>query len=172
MKKSLVTTTLVCVLAFFLGHFFNSEKMTINYDQPLSELIKGGDYNEIYLDTANYKVSERGIKKIRVKLFKFNYPANYYDAMEILRKISNRGYRPANLHELLQYKIEHPEPKICIIALGSVYVDKAGYKNSPFIIESLSGSNEFAYILTEDGDHSGYITTNDLQEIAFLAVKK
>lgn len=174
MKKLLVIIIILGVLTFVVKNFFFSEEITVNYNQPLIELIKGGDYNQVFLDTTKYKFSNTGEKKIKVKLFKFNYPANQYNQINVLREISNKGYRPASLHELLEYKIKNSDPKISVIALGSIYIDYGGYKHYPILIESLSDSNEFIYTLSEIysyGDRRT-ISLDNLQEIAFLAVKK
>lgn len=177
MKKTLLTTALIiasaliAVLAIiFTVESRTSEVITINYSQPISELIQSGNYSVVFIKSENYKVKQKGIEKIKVRLFTFHFlPLNEYNEHEeeyVLQTISDKGYRPANFIELLHYKITHPNPKMNIIALGSVYVDI--YKNSPVIQKFIDSNNNIVYRLDEDRARCGYFGSG----IGFLAVKK
>ena len=171
-KGTLIVLVLVVVLvAIFATGIRIYETMTIDYSQPVGELIQAGNYSSVSIQPENYKIKKNGVEKIEVKLFTFHFPANEYREEYVLKAISDKGYRPANFTELLHYKISHPNPKINIIALGSVYIDVARYKNSPFIHEFIDSNNIVKYRLDEDGARLGYFSTNNLNEIGFLAVK-
>lgn len=149
-----------------------SEKRTIDYLEPLDEVIKKGDYTDISLDLNNYEFKKSGKERIELNLF----PARFLkdgDPMSIIDRMDASACRPANIIELLHYKTLYKDPGLDIIALGSVSFNLKGEMCSPIIIQHKNGKDKSKYSLSEIPiSEDKNIFNKGNKKIAFLAVYK
>lgn len=99
----------------------------VNYDQSIEELVRLGKYvfSDNRIDTKHFPTNRVGKAEMEIKLIHFNRSILSKDAIE---KMDKKGYRPAELHELLAFgeKYSDVQHKFSIIALGSVWQDSDG----------------------------------------------
>lgn len=103
--------------------------LVVDYSRSLKDSIAAGSYDWVNKDITeeNFPAEkdERGKKKVTFRPFCFNFNPDI-KSEEIIRKMKDEGYRPANIRELLAFGEANPElqKKFRIIALGSIWVDR------------------------------------------------
>ncbi len=107
-------------------------------ENSLKELIAEGNYDYVNREITekNFPEKEYVSDVNKYKLFYFN---KYITSEEAIKEMGEM-YRPATLKELLTFGIANPElqREFPIIALGSVWVHRFGYRRVP----CLDGSSD------------------------------
>ena len=102
----------------------------VNYEQPVEEAVRTAldrtDGDGLYVGTrvdhgihsGNFKTERRGVASVKVELIHFDQ--HLYD-LDVLGVIDRRGYRPAELHELLALSKKFPNLSLDfpLVELGS-----------------------------------------------------
>ena len=105
--------------------------VTVDYSKSVTELVKEGKYDWANDDiTADHFPSkEKGTKRIKIALFKFDHDISGED---VIRKMG-KGFRPASLKEILSLGAQYPDlqRKDWIVALGSTWRGSYGYVYVP-----------------------------------------
>lgn len=176
MKTSSIVIATFLVTTFLSASlwYFSDQSIKIDYSQKIEKLVKAGNYKDVFIHLSDYPLAKKsGTDQVVVKLFSFDCRSNVYPTREILQKIDDRGYRPADLYELLSYKLQNPKPGKNILALGSVSESSSHpyRKYSPYIQLFVDENNQLKYRLSEAHEWMGnYIC--DGEEVEFLAVSK
>ena len=114
--------------------------ITVNYGLSVEDAVKLGRYDwaNIEITGNNFPTTRRGKIEVVVELIHFNHVISTKDALNELDKM---GYRPAELHELLAFGEKHPDVQceFPIMALGSVWQDRNGFRCVPYLVEDGSG---------------------------------
>jgi hypothetical protein len=112
-------------------------KVTVDYDQPLSQAIAAGGYDFVYeyITPENFPPARKGKVTVEIAVIDMGRNAT---ADEILAELDRRGFRPANLQEFLTYGAENhvpPPRKVWTVALGSGWRSREGDRYVPVLIE-------------------------------------
>lgn len=118
-------------LGLSLEDFPVCSTVIVDYDRQLPEIIQAGEYDLVNTDITpeHFPISGEGKHKVSIALWHFGREVTYD---EILAKMSQHGYRPATIVELLAFGRSFPGHKISgyqIIALGSIW--KAPWPSGP-----------------------------------------
>lgn len=115
----------------------NSYPLFVNYDFPVGDAVKLGNYNWVNSDitSKNFPTTRTGKAEVVVKLIHFN---RYISTNKALRELDRMGYRPAELHELIAFGAKYPDVQreFPIVALGSVWRGRFGYRYVPSLFGS------------------------------------
>jgi len=110
----------------------NTYPLSVDYDLSVENAVKLGQYNWTNGDITgkNFPTTRTGKVEVVVELIRFNCAISTKDAQ---RELDQRGYRPAELHELLAFGEKYPElqRQFPIVALGSVWRGRRGYRYVP-----------------------------------------
>jgi len=113
--------------------------LEVDYDQPIEDARKAGvyDWENSDITSNNFPTIRKGKAKIVLHLIHLNREVNSEPTIAELDKI---GLRPAETHELLALGAAHPElqRQFPIIALGSVWQVRPGYRRVPFLSRHVS----------------------------------
>jgi len=114
----------------------NAYLLFVDYGKSVEDGVKAGRYNwsNPNITSKNFPTKRKGTAVVEVELVHFN---RYIWTAEILHKLDKMGCRPAELHELLAFGEKHPEAQqeFPVIALGSVWRDRNGHRNVPYLYE-------------------------------------
>jgi len=98
----------------------NTFSITVDYDRGICSAIGEGAYDCVlnFESLTDHTTEKSGKDKIEVKLLCFR---GLLTTEKILSKIDKKGYRPAEVFELLAFGAQHPElqRKFTIVALGT-----------------------------------------------------
>ncbi|MCL5795390.1 MAG: hypothetical protein M1338_03460 [Patescibacteria group bacterium] len=112
----------------------NCYQITVDYDQPLDQAIKVGHYDWHNDDiTSEHFPSERSGKfEMETDLVHFGHDISTDNA---LAELDKRGFRPADLHELLAFGAKYPEVQreFPVVGLGSVWQGPDGSRLCPYL---------------------------------------
>ena len=107
----------------------------MDYGRSVEDGIKAGryDYTNPHITSINFKTEKterKGKADLVIELVRFNRMISTDDA---LRELDGRGYRPAELRELLAFGEKYPDVqrKFPIVALGSVWRLRFGNRFVP-----------------------------------------
>ncbi len=107
---------------------------TVDYDQPLEEMITAGNFNHVdhQLNPDDFSSQQKGRAKLNFYVIA-SKPGASTD--EIIDKLDTRGLRPATLPELLAFGSKYPDEqrKYFIYALGSIIHRSAGDRSVAYI---------------------------------------
>ena len=103
-------------------------KVTINYDQSLTQAIKAGKYDHVsmHITSENFPSSRKGKAEVEVRLFRFgrNLSSNFSNK-EAMAEMDREGYRPATLREFLELVPKHTgfikKKNFIVLVLGSTW---------------------------------------------------
>ena len=110
--------------------------VVVDYNLSLVEMIKAGKYDWVNdgITQKHFPLQEKGLGKIgfTITLLHLN---RYISSDEAIEKISEAGYRPATLPELLALGESQPElqRQFPIVALGSVWQCRGGPRCVPYL---------------------------------------
>ena len=94
----------------------------VNYDLSVESLVANGkyDWKNENITNKNFPTTKKGEVSLNMELVHFNQTLT---SEEVIADLKKRGFRPAELHELLSFGIQYPEEqrKYPIVALGSVW---------------------------------------------------
>ena len=128
--------------------------VTADYSKTIDEMLKNGKYDWANDDiTADHFPSkEKGTKRIKIALFKFDHDISGED---VIRKMG-KGFRPASLKEILSLGAQYPDlqRKDWIVALGSTWRDSDGNVYVPYL--GNDGGFRSLYLRWWDGDWRSY----------------
>jgi hypothetical protein len=128
--KSLVRGKIVTAAPAMKGQAQFS--FTVNYDQPIEEARKAGNYDWENSDitSKNYPTSRKGTADIVLHIEHFD---RQISSETVIAELDKKGLRPAETHELLALGATYPElqREFPIIALGSVWQDRDGGRSVP-----------------------------------------
>ena len=108
----------------------------VDYGRSLEGFIKAGSYDRVNPDITeeNFPPAEHeaGTKKQTFKLYHFGKKT---ESDWVIAEMAKDGKRPATLRELLAFRENNPElqRKFPIIALGSVWVGRDGYRRVVYL---------------------------------------
>lgn len=109
---------------------FQTIKVKVDYDLPLSESIKLGNYHipNKHVSDEFLSTIKEGKKEVEIILFTIDHQAF---ANEIISEMAKQNLRPANVQELLAigYTLPNLQEEFPIIAFGSV----ATVDGDPFV---------------------------------------
>ncbi|MDP2946269.1 MAG: hypothetical protein Q8N61_02345 [bacterium] len=112
----------------------NTYPLSVNYDLPVEGAVKLGQYDWANGDITgkNFPTTRTGKAEVVVELIHFNRVISTKDAQ---RELDQRGYRPAELHELLAFGEKYPElqRQFPIVAPGSVWQYRVGDRRVPYL---------------------------------------
>ncbi len=95
-------------------------QLSVNYGASVAQLVKMGKYKDPHPDIndKNFKTKRKGKKHLEAQLVHFGRDMS---SEAVLAELDRLGLRPAELHELLAFGIEHPDEQLKhpIVALGS-----------------------------------------------------
>ena len=118
----------------------NTYPLSVDYDLSVENAVKLGQYNWTNGDITgkNFPTTRTGKVEVVVELIRFNCAISTKDAQ---RELDQRGYRPAELHELLAFGEKYPElqRQFPIVALGSVWRGRVGSRGVPYLYGFGSG---------------------------------
>ena len=118
----------------------NTYPLSVDYDLSVENAVKLGQYNWTNGDITgkNFPTTRTGKVEVVVELIRFNCAISTKDAQ---RELDQRGYRPAELHELLAFGEKYPElqRQFPIVALGSVWQGRDGDRDVPCLVGDGSG---------------------------------
>lgn len=113
----------------------NAYSLIINYDLSVEKAIKAGKYDWVNSDITSdhFPSMETGEKEVSIELIYFGRDMGTDD---VLRELDKMSLRPANLKELLALGEKFPDiqREFPIIALGSVWRDRYGYRGCAFLL--------------------------------------
>ncbi len=107
--------------AFRSGQAF---QLSVNYMRPLSKAIALGRFNGYNDDITSERfppnTNECGVEFATMRLFSFG---RYVSSDDAVAAMTEEGFRPATLRELLSFAAQFPEEQLAnpIVALGSVW---------------------------------------------------
>ena len=101
---------------------FPAFPVVVDCSQTLEQMVKAGKYDWMELDihSSDLQVNCRGISKVDVVLVPMHGP--HMEPEDLLRELDSRGFRPAELPELLAFGATYPEKQRefpPIVGLGS-----------------------------------------------------
>ena len=136
----------------------------VDYSKTLYEMIAAGkyDWKNKNITTVNFPHDNTlGEVKVDVEYIHFD---RYIFTKDALAEIDRRGFRPTTIHELLAFGAQYPEEqrKFPIIALGSVWTDRDGYR----FVGCLSGNGSGRFL------RLNYVEGEWYDRYRFLAVRK
>lgn len=95
----------------------------VNYNEPIEQMVNAGHYDgiDIRINGENFPLNRTGVVDIKLGITRFNYRI-YSDSL--LSSFTRRGYRPANIAELLAFGASYPslQFQFWIVALGSLWI--------------------------------------------------
>ena len=105
-----------------------------NWEGHNSEGINSGDFPELQAKKGVFPAQRHNLLNTQITLIHINHKVTTQEALEVL---TEKGYRPANLYELLALGAQHPDLQRGlkkIVALGSSMstIDEGGYRVGPF----------------------------------------
>lgn len=113
----------------------NTFLLSVDYGRSIEEGVKAGRYDWANSDitSKNFLTNKlKGTVEVAVELIHLN---RVVSTSEALRELDKAGYRPAELHELLAFGEKYPElqRKFPVVALGSVWQDRLGSHDVPYL---------------------------------------
>jgi hypothetical protein len=97
-----------------------TQKLTVNYDRSIEDLVAAGDYDSTNRDVTdnNFPSSESSEKEVEFGMFHYG---ECISSEKAIANMEEAGFRPATMKELLSYGEKNPEEQreYLIIALGS-----------------------------------------------------
>lgn len=116
--------------------------ITVDYGRSVEDGVKTGRYDWSCSDitTRNFPTPAnlKGTVEVTVELIPFNRTIS---SDNVLRELDRRGYRPAELQELLAFGEKYPDVQrqFPVVALGSVWQDPDGGRSVPCLFGDGSG---------------------------------
>jgi len=118
----------------------NTYPLSVDYGRSVEKGVKAGRYDWANSDitSRNFPTERKGTAEVVVELIHFN---RNISTDEALRELDKAGMRPAELHELLAFGKKYPEVQreFPIVALGSVWQYRDGFRVVPFLYRDGSG---------------------------------
>ncbi len=115
----------------------------VDYDQPLNEAIKVGEYDEMSdnIMEKNFPSTQKGKQIVTMELVHFN---RYIESEDAVKEMDKMGLRPATARELLAFGAKNHElqREFPIIGLGSVVQGLGGRRH----VLALHGSSNGRYL--------------------------
>jgi len=131
----------------------NTYPLSVDYDLSVENAVKLGQYNWTNGDITgkNFPTTRTGKVEVVVELIRFNCAISTKDAQ---RELDQRGYRPAELHELLAFGEKYPEVQheFPVVALGSVWQSRSGDRLVPYLRRHGSRRHLYLYWVGYDWD--------------------
>jgi len=113
----------------------NTYTVTVDYDQPLADMIKAGryDWTNVDITVEHFPVKKRESGEVELHVVHFGRSMT---TKEVLVELDKRGLRPAELPELLALGAAHPDlqRKYSLVALGSGWQNPVGGVDVPFLL--------------------------------------
>ena len=109
---------------------------TVNYNQPLTEAIKEGKYDEVNnnINSKNFPSTQKGRQEVKLVLVHSNKPVSSEETKLFGKQY---GLRPANLFELLRLGAKYSgSQRHIVVGLGSIWFD-SGYEFVPILCGSV-----------------------------------
>lgn len=107
--------------------------VVVNYDQSLKKMIRAGKYDWVNdnITQKHFPTERQGKEEVEIRIFSTEELVGKMRAVsfdEVLEALERKGYRPANLPELLTIGAEFPDKQreFPIIELGSVWRGSVG----------------------------------------------
>jgi hypothetical protein len=114
--------------------------VTVNYDLPVEEAIKAGDYQAVHAEilSLNFPSARTGQTDMEIVLIRFD---RRMASEDVVRELDAEGLRAAELPEFLAFGAKYPDVqrKFSVAGLGSVWKDRKGYRNVPCLYEASEG---------------------------------
>ncbi len=115
-------------------------RVFVSYTQPLSDLIKSAEFNWVNSDITekHFPINQRPNGAVEMKVFTVQDlvgATRSVTSKEVIQEMDNRGYRPAELPELLAFAMTNPDEqrKYPIVSLGSIWQDWLGDQGVPYL---------------------------------------
>lgn len=112
----------------------NLYPVSVDYGRSVADGILAGQYDwvNVGIVAPHFPTKKSGMHEVKIELIHFDREISTEDA---LSEIDTRGYRPADLHELLAFGSEHSEIQweFPIVALGSVWQARDGNRLAPYL---------------------------------------
>jgi hypothetical protein len=145
-------------------------RITVNHKRTIEEMVKAGNYyrSDPYITSKHFPSSEKGLRQVETRIVQFN---RYVVAKEVLQELDNNGFRPATLPELLALGEQYPGlQEFPIVALGSIWYTRAGYRHVAYLDRDRNLSRELLLYGVEYGWNSKW--GGDGTQYYFAAVRK
>ena len=118
--------------------------IVVDYSKSLSSLFKAGKYawyDPVLCGSQFRAETKSGKAELNTELI---CHGRFTTTEKIMRDMKRRGLQPAKLSELLAIVVAYPEKRFefPIVALGSVWCDRNGFRYVPCQHEHLSGGRE------------------------------
>jgi hypothetical protein len=111
--------------------------LTVNYNLPLRDAVDAGNYQGVNasITSENFPSTRHGQTELEIILVRYQ---RRMTSEEVLSELDKAGLRPAELPEFLAFGATFPEVQrqFSIVALGSVWKDRKGYRNVPCLYEA------------------------------------
>jgi len=106
----------------------------VEYGRSVSDLVAAGNYDwkNGEVNDKNFPRPENGSHTVEVQLIHFN---RVIRTEEALKELDRQGLKPADLHTLLSLGAKYPDlqREFPIVALGSVWQDRNGNRDVPYL---------------------------------------
>lgn len=117
-----------------VGNAVEVFQVIVDYTQFLADMIAAGKYDWVSPDITqeHFPTTDKGTIELRAELIHLGKTMST-DA--VLKKLDQRGCRPATLRELLAFGSKHPEKQreFPIFAFGSVWTRSGGDRYVPYL---------------------------------------
>jgi hypothetical protein len=114
--------------------------VTVDYDLPVDEASRAGDYQAVNADITgkNFSWTRTGKAEVEIVLVRFDHRMS---SLDVISELDQEGLRAADLPEFLAFGAMYPEVqrKFSVAGLGSVWKDKKGYLNVPCLYTASEG---------------------------------
>lgn len=129
--------------------------MNTSHDIPLRELLDRGRYGVVIdaMNERNFSRKEDFIVGRDPKIFEFNNREQFIWTEEVIDLMGREGYQPANLADILHYRINNPEDRIehPIVALNAVF-KTGGYDATLCLIRKITPCDLLAMLRDAEWD--------------------
>jgi len=123
----------------------NIYPLSVDYGRSVEDGVRAGRYDWVNpnITSHNFPTKRRGRAEVVLELICFDREISSY---EVLFEIDKRGYRPANLQELLAFGEKYPEVQreFPVVALDSVWQDRGGDLYAPCLGNDLGKERDLS----------------------------
>jgi hypothetical protein len=113
-----------------------------DYGMNVEEAVRLGKYDWVNssITSQNFPTTRKGKTELRMELIHFD---RWISTRKALKGLDRRGYRPAELHELLTLGAQYPDlqREFPIVALASVWQSPNGNRKAPCLDGTIAGRN-------------------------------